>query len=256
MYISRFKSGIEKCREHLKFAMSNLSENLCYLCQQPAKSAVCKVCEQDCLFFNSQKIASNLLNWPVIRGGLTPGHYHSLTAMSYYQWPLDYLITQFKYGHPQLVSMLSEWFIKYAPLDHANLPDCLLPVPISLWKMNRRRYHQTLLLANQLGAHYGISVIENWASRQLWQPSQKSLGRRERLKNLKQAYYIKATSLPGRVAIIDDVVTTGATIATLSRALKQRFPGIRIEVWALAVTPARPDFSALEQGGQLMSINQ
>ena len=243
--MSILKSPIVKCAERLCRATKFLPTGLCYLCQQPANAPVCMVCEQDCLFFNNQLTNNNLLLWPSIKRGLTRGNYGQLCALSYYQWPLNYLVRQFKYGHPKLASLLTEWFIRYTAVSTEPLPDMLLPVPISPWRYAQRQYHQTLLLANQLGKQLNIAVNPGWAYRRGWQASQQSLGRRARLKNLRHAYQLHAGTLPERVAIVDDVVTTGATIAALSRMIYQHSPHTSISVWALAVTPVKADEQVL-----------
>ena len=95
--------------------------------------------------------------------------------------------------------------------------------------------------------------MPRWAHRRGWQRSQQSLGRRERLRNLKQAYQLETNDFPARVALIDDVVTTGATIATLSRLIHQVAPHTEIVIWALAVTPAKADQALLLPGCQILS---
>ncbi|WP_296046341.1 hypothetical protein [uncultured Alteromonas sp.] len=252
--MSILKTPIVKCVERLRGATKFLPDGLCYLCQQHSNTAVCKVCEQDCLFFNNHKVAANLLNWPAIKQGLAPGHYQQLCALSYFQWPLDHLIRRFKYGHPSLAIPLAQWFLRYSLVLSGPLPDCLLPVPISPWRYAKRQYHQTLLLAEYLGKQLDIPVIANWAYRRGWQRSQQTLGRRERLRNLKQAYQLGNVVFPARVALIDDVVTTGATIATLSHLIHQIAPDTDIVVWSLAVTPAKPDTTLLLPGHQLGAL--
>lgn len=251
MYMSILKSPIVKCVQRLSLATNFLAAGLCHLCQQPSNAAVCRVCEQDCLFFNNKLTHNNLLLWPSIKRGLTPGNYGQLCALSYYQWPLNYLVRQFKYGHPKLASLLTEWFIQYTAVCAEALPDVLLPVPISPWRYAQRQYHQTQLLANQLGNRLNIAVNPGWANRRGWQASQQSLGRRARLKNLRHAYHLQAIALPDRVAIVDDVVTTGATIAALSRMIHQQSPHTSISIWALAVTPTKADEQVLLPAHQI-----
>ncbi|GGF63000.1 ComF family protein [Alteromonas lipolytica] len=248
--MSILKSPIKKCLESLSLATKYLPQGLCYLCQQPSAASVCPTCEQDCLFFNCAKAGHNLLNWPAIKQGLTPGKYQQLVALSYFQWPLDHLVRRFKYGHPKLASILVPWFLRYTQVTSQPLPDCLLPVPVSPWRYGQRQYHQTLLLAHALGKALNIEVSANWARRRGWQASQQSLGRQARLRNLKQAYQLNQAPLPRRVAIIDDVVTTGATIATLSKMLHKASPETEIVVWAMAITPVKPDPHILQAGYQ------
>ncbi len=248
MYLSKVKSGIKEFNSVLGLVKSYLPESLCYLCQQPASSPVCEICEQDCLFFNTPVVPYNLLHWPPIEKGVVSGSYKSLFACGYYQWPLDQLIKQFKSGHPQLTNTLADWFVRYALPPGTCLPDCILPVPTSRWRFARRRYHQTQLLANAIARQLSLPVYPDWATRSSFQRKQQSLGRQARLNNLNQAYTIQRRCLPRHVAILDDVVTTGATAATLSTLLSQTYPGINIELWAIAVTPVQIDAGAMVSG--------
>lgn len=249
--MSMLKSPIVKCVKQLRRTTNLRPKGLCHLCQQPSSSPVCLVCERDCLFFNYHKTGANLLDWPSIKQALTPGRYQRLCALSYFQWPLDHLVRKFKYGHPKLAAPLANWFINYTSVASTPMPDCLLPVPISPWRYAQRQYHQTLLLANCLGKTLDIPVRPQWAQRQGWQRSQQTLGRQQRLRNLKHAYQLGNITLPHHVAIIDDVITTGATIATLSRLIRRVSPQTQISVWALALTPAKPGNELLVPGRHL-----
>ena len=248
MYLSKLKSGIKDFTSLVQRIPQCLPDSLCYLCQQPTQKLICQICEQDCLFFNTPIIPDNLLLWPPIKKGLVSGRYTSVHACSYYQWPMDHLINQFKNGHPQLTQTLADWFVAYALPSEPLLPDCILPVPTSSWRFARRRYHQTLLLANAIGRRLSIPVHANWASRRSFQRKQQSLGRRERLNNLKQAFTLSKDPLPQRVAILDDVVTTGATAAALSNMIYSAYPETSVALWALAITPAKADPGALVSG--------
>ncbi len=254
--MSKIKTGIIKSLSQVRFATKLLPENICYLCQQPAHALICKHCEQDCLFFNLPLCSNNLLNWPVIRNGLVKARYTQLRAAGYYQWPLDYLVREFKYGQPQLAATLAEWFCRYGLNSQHTLPDCLLPVPTSLWRYSHRQYHQTAMLSECFSNRLGIPTRHNWAKRSItgksWRTNQQGLNRKARLVNLRHAYRLTDTPLPARVAIIDDVVTTGATVAILSNLLRQYNPTIDIEVWAIAVTPLKTDHE-LPLAGRLIT---
>ena len=67
---------------------------------------------------------------------------------------------------------------------------------------------------------------------------QAGLSRRERHKNLRNAFAVSDQSIPERVAIVDDVVTTGSTANEIARTLMRA--GVKkIEVWAIARAPLR-----------------
>ncbi len=253
--MSKIKTGITKYLPALSAARMLLPERLCYLCQQPTESLVCRHCEQDCLFFNLTLCGDNLRNWPAINQALVKAEYAQLYAAGYYQWPLDYLVREFKYGQPQLAATLADWFCRYGLSAGHEMPDCLLPVPTSLWRYTKRQYHQTALLSARLSGLLGIPSVNHWATRSVtgkhWRSHQQGLGRQARLTNLSQAFHLTDSPLPQRVAIVDDVITTGATVATLSKMLRKRYPDIHIQVWAIALSPLKADGALQLPGRQL-----
>lgn len=102
-------------------------------------------------------------------------------------------------------------------------PSILVPVPLHRWRLWQRGYNQSALLAQHLGKTLGWPVSLDALVRTNRTRSQNGLTRRERRKNVKGAF----TVLPGRAALIhkcrvvliDDVLTTGATVEACSRAL-------------------------------------
>ncbi|MDC8829311.1 ComF family protein [Alteromonas gilva] len=253
--MSKIKTEITKYLSGLRFAAKLLPERLCYLCQQSTDTLVCQHCEQDCLFFNLPMCDYNLLNWTVIRNALVTAKHTRVCAAGYYQWPLDYLVREFKYGQPQLADTLADWFCRYGLNARRPMPQCLLPVPTSVWRYTRRQYHQTALLSACLSKRLGIETQTHWARRSASVKygfmHQQGQGRKARLTNLNKAYTLTAEPLPAHVAIIDDVMTTGATVATLSNMLHKRNPAMQIEVWTMAVTPLNADGTLLLPGRQL-----
>jgi ComF family protein len=147
-----------------------------------------------------------------------------------YQGVIRQLVQDFKFqASPRAGVLLSELFISV-------LDDCqaqaLLPVPLHPTRAHERGFNQSQWLAEQLGARLGVAVMK--ATRKTDTPSQRSLSRRARFANLAGAFVLPQ-ALPARIAIIDDVVTTGATANAL--ALAARKAGAReITIYALART--------------------
>jgi ComF family protein len=98
----------------------------------------------------------------------------------------------------------------------------------------RRGYNQAELLADRLGRQLGIPVCHNLRKHR-WTPKQISLNLDARHNNLRRAF--KAQGYPGdHVALVDDVMTTGTTVTTLTELLLRQ--GCRrVDVWVLARTP-------------------
>lgn len=103
--------------------------------------------------------------------------------------------------------------------------DMIVPVPLNRWRLWRRRYNQAALLAAGLGKLTGVPVETAVLTRPRPTPSQGRLGRTERARNVRGAFAVpgnRAARLHGKtVLLIDDVMTTGATLAACTDTLKR-----------------------------------
>ncbi|MBI2992922.1 MAG: ComF family protein [Gammaproteobacteria bacterium] len=121
----------------------------------------------------------------------------------------------------------------------ARAPDCLLPVPQHWRRRCARGFNQALEIARLVGRKLGIPMNDVLLTRARLAQSQASLGAAERARNVRRAFRLATSCCPGlKAAIVDDVVTTGATVEELARMLK-RAGAAEISVWALA-RAARP----------------
>lgn len=113
----------------------------------------------------------------------------------------------------------------------APLPDGLVPVPLSPARLFRRGHNQAVLLALPLSRRFGIELHRRGMQR-LGGKSQRGQSRSERAASVQGAF--RATRrFSGRLAIVDDVMTTGATAAELARSLLEA-GAEQVEVWAAA----------------------
>lgn len=166
-----------------------------------------------------------------------PAFSQSSIAFSYAH-PLDYLIQQFKYRH-QLSSgkLLARLLLETC--QQSPQPELLVPVPMHWRKRWQRGFNQSELMAHWVGKALNIPVLS--ACQQTHHHhSQKGLGRSERLKNQRQSFALKPTATQKlrdrHIALIDDVVTTTATVRALSELLINA-GAQRVDIWALARTP-------------------
>jgi ComF family protein len=118
------------------------------------------------------------------------------------------------------------------------LPDLILPVPLHRGRLRQRGYNQALELAKPLARAFGIPLQNALLQRQRATPAQTELDAVTRRRNMHGAFALRAgTQLPVHVAILDDVMTTGATLAECARVMKRA--GVqRVDVWALARAPS------------------
>lgn len=118
----------------------------------------------------------------------------------------------------------------------APLPDLLLPVPLHRGRLFRRGHNQALELARRLGAELGIAVDARAARRRRATPDQIGLTAVQRRRNLKGAFAVGPQVARRHVALLDDVMTTGATLEELARTCKAA-GAARVEAWAVARQP-------------------
>ncbi|WP_413113169.1 ComF family protein [Thaumasiovibrio sp. DFM-14] len=162
-----------------------------------------------------------------------PPLWQTLTAIGPHQFPLDMLIRRFKYQRqPWLAKPLAAWLS--TQIHHpASL---LLPVPMHWRRRLLRGYNQSALLSQALSQHLNIPVSYHHLKRQRHTQPQQALDRQQRLHNLKDAFALSTTaSLPQHVALVDDVVTTGATANSLTQLLLDH--GVkRVDIYCLSRT--------------------
>ncbi len=154
-----------------------------------------------------------------------------------YGWPLDRLEARFKFGRDLAAgrALATLWQREGMPLP---MPGLLLPVPLHRIRLRQRGYNQALELAKPLARHLGIPLRHDVLLRRRGTAAQTELDAVARRRNVRGAFALRAgIALPAHVAILDDVMTTGATLAECARVL--RHAGVqRVDVWALARAPS------------------
>ena len=102
-------------------------------------------------------------------------------------------------------------------------PQVIIPVPVHRKKKNRRGYNQAEVLAAAVSRGFSIPIRTDLVLRRKFTKAQKELNRKERKRNLKQAFYVKDEVKNYRtVLIVDDIYTTGSTVNAIAEKLKSR----------------------------------
>jgi ComF family protein len=155
-----------------------------------------------------------------------------------YEWPLAQLESRFKFGGDLAAggTLALLWCESSRPVA---LPETIVPVPLHRARLRRRGYNQVLELAGTLARHLGVPLRRDALRRNRATDAQTELSAVQRRRNVRGAFSAHFDGeVPAHVAVLDDVCTTGATLAECARALK-RAGVARVDAWALARAPAR-----------------
>jgi ComF family protein len=158
-----------------------------------------------------------------------------------YAFPWDRLVGDFKFhGRVELAPALAGLMVAAVRRGAGPLPDLVLPVPLSAARLRERGYNQAALLARAVAAPLGLPCDAQLLQSPLATAHQAGLSRAARQRNLRHAFMVdprRRSLLQGRrVALVDDVMTTGATAREATRVLLQAGASA-VQLWVLARTP-------------------
>jgi ComF family protein len=147
-----------------------------------------------------------------------PPHFDSTAPLFAYVFPVDRLVQELKYRSSlPLAAYLAAEFLTH--LESAGI-DCIVPMPLHPSRLKQRGFNQAQELARPLARQLGLPLLASACTRCLDSAPQASLPWRARQRNVRGAFAC-SVDLTGRsVAVVDDVMTTGATLNELARTLK------------------------------------
>ncbi|CAH9019376.1 ComF family protein [Candidatus Nitrosacidococcus sp. I8] len=151
-----------------------------------------------------------------------------------YDQPMDYLIQQLKFRHKlYLAPLLGELMVQFLKTRLDTIPECIIPVPLHPKRLRERRFNQGLEIARPIARAFNIPIDYQSVERIRDTPPQLGLLQTDRKTNLRNAFLIKKDFRLKHIVIMDDVLTTGATVGELAKVLYQG--GIeRVDVWVCA----------------------
>lgn len=166
-------------------------------------------------------------------------HYKRWAAAQWYEDPFRASFLRFKFGGCRFYARwyglwLAEAVRKQLGTDY----DLLTYIPISRLRRRKRGYDQTLLLARAAGAELGMSPVCTLRKKNWVKPQSRTIGPEERKRNIRGAFRVPEPELAAgkRILLIDDVLTTGATVSEAARVLLEA--GAKsVDVAALAAAP-------------------
>jgi competence protein ComFC len=208
---------------------SGCSKEGSYLCESCSKKISkferqrCLVCQQPSPFGKTHsECAKNKID------GI-------ISALPYSDPIVKNLIANFKYKFVDLSGLLSDFMVtevKNHELENFLNEFILVPVPLHKKRLAWRGFNQSSLLATHLSDKLGIKLDQKLITRTRNTQPQIELKYEQRKNNTRNAFALNGTVKHKKFLIIDDVVTTGATINEIAKLLKKNKA---IEVWALTV---------------------
>lgn len=154
---------------------------------------------------------------PPLDHAVVPFHYAS---------PISDLIQDYKFGaQHRLIAVFSTQMAKSISqqIERRPLPrpDLLIPVPLHPNKHRERGFNQAALLAEALATELGIPCASDVLIKTRKTAAQSDLKKSARQKNIRGAFQLASQLEAKHIAIVDDVITTGATSSEAARTLKR-----------------------------------
>jgi ComF family protein len=210
----------------------------CFLCKGKAEALLCAPCEADLPRLGAELCPRCALASPgaAVCGRCLsqPPAYDATSAALAYAFPADVLVQALKFrGELALAPMLGDLLARRI----ADAADCIVPVPLSGERLRSRGYNQSLEIARRVAAVTGTRLAPELCERRRDTATQMDLPLEERAKNVRGAFHCPGIIGSATIAVLDDVMTTGATLDEIAAALK-RAGATRVVNWVVARTPA------------------
>ena len=217
-----------------------LRSEVCSCCSREWQSGhgICNVCEEILPKVSNACVVCGLANraieaHPVCPTCLiNPPAWQAMYSPYHYSGQVRHKLLQAKFSNQ--LAPLNELCQSHAPFDRdwQSLPEVLIPVPLHSERLRQRGFNQAEEIANFWSQRFAVPVDRKILKRVKTTNSQSGLTAPQRLKNVKRAFNC-ADNKYRHVALVDDIVTTGATVGELTRLLHRS--GVEfVEIWAVA----------------------
>lgn len=164
----------------------------------------------------------------------SPPRFDATRAALAFAFPADVLVHALKYrGELALAGLAADLLGEC--LDGSDPVDAILPVPLSEARMRERGYNQSMEIARHVARARGVSLAPALCERVKDTPAQAALPFAGRAANVRGAFRCPAPVAGRTIAVLDDVMTTGATLDEVAATLK-RAGAVRVVNWVFART--------------------
>lgn len=245
------KQMLNNCLKNNHLSKSHILADMifkqnCILCEskidglQGSIHAVCRACQNDLLWQPSSSCPQcGLTSEGNICGSCLshPPDFDATHAVFLYDFPIDAMMVRYKYGNMTHLSNIFGQFLrdKTALSLAANQIDLIVPMPMHPARIKERGFNQAHEIAKVLTKHCREKLDYKSAERIKLTPPQASLPLKDRVKNIKGAFQVDVNLAGKRIAIVDDVMTTGASLNELAKTLKKA-GAVHVECWVIART--------------------
>ncbi len=219
--------------------MPNLTQKSCLLCDAISDEDFCAACYHDlpqlpashcpvCLWLvPTNEICGACLKKP-------PAFTRTLAALRY-TFPADALIHALKYQTNLIIAPVLANLLVARLKTVTAMPDIIVPMPLHPIRLRERGFNQAMEIGRTIAKQTGIALLPDGCNRIKHTPPQTGLPWKERQKNIRRAFSCKIDVSGKHVAIVDDVMTTGATLNELAKELRRQ-GAIEISNWVIART--------------------
>lgn len=225
---------------------SSLAERIfggtCYLCRGESRGILCAPCSADLPYLSRPRCPRCAIptTEPRLCGRCLadPPEFDATVAVFAYAFPADVLVQGLKFrSELALAPLLASALHAELCVEPAARIDLIVPVPLHDFRMRGRGYNQSMEVARWLATRLGTSIASDVCMRVRDTKAQLDLPFKERRDNVRGAFSCRRALEGASVAVVDDVMTTGATLHELAATLKQ-FGAARVVNWVVARTPA------------------
>ena len=215
----------------------------CFLCRGAARGVLCAHCDADLPRLTRERCPVCALASPAGaacgRCLARPPAYDATVAALEYAFPADVLVQALKFRAELALAPLLAGLLA-ARVGREARVDAVLPVPLAAARLRARGFNQAQELARALARATGSPLEPQLAERARDTAEQAALPHAERARNVRGAFRCARELAGATVALVDDVMTTGATLDELAATLK-RAGAARVVNWVLARTPTPAD---------------
>ena len=228
------------CSSTVSSVFVRLLSQDCTLCGVRSRDSLCAACTRDLPF--RHVLGCPRCNAPGVENKLCgaclsdPPHFDETISAFRYAYPLDRLVQAYKFNaNLSLLPLFADALVRAVCANDvaAARTDLIIPLPLATRRLSERGFNQSSLLAERVSKMLRIRFDARGMLRVRETPPQTGLSREARLKNVRGAFDC-AHRLDGmRIAVVDDVMTTGATLSEAAKVLKKA-GAAHVSAWVIA----------------------